>query len=94
MVLTGYCSLCFQVPAVADLHGITIVISPLLCEPRVEPDVGSGLTLMRWGIALMKNQVEALRGYGVKVHMLSSEATYPERQEVSRADLPLCPCRT
>ena len=30
----------------------------------------------------MKNQVEALRGYGVKVHILSSEATFPERQEV------------
>lgn len=40
---------------------------------------------MRSGIALMKNQVEALRGYGVKVHMLSSEATYPERQEVRPA---------
>lgn len=31
----------------------------------------------------MKNQVEALRGYGVKVHVLSSETTFPERQEVS-----------
>jgi superfamily II DNA helicase RecQ len=31
----------------------------------------------------MKNQVEALRGYGVKVHMLSSESTMDERQEVS-----------
>jgi hypothetical protein len=30
----------------------------------------------------MKNQVEALRGYGVKVHILSSETTFPERQEV------------
>lgn len=25
-------SLCFQVPAVADHHGITVVISPLLCK--------------------------------------------------------------
>ncbi|KAG7562648.1 hypothetical protein FFLO_01915 [Filobasidium floriforme] len=57
-------SLCFQVPAVADAHGITIVISPLL--------------------SLMKNQVEALRGYGVKVHILSSETTFPERQEIEK----------
>lgn len=28
----GVGSLCFQVPAVADAHGITIVISPLLCK--------------------------------------------------------------
>lgn len=25
-------SLCFQVPAVADDHGLTLVVSPLLCE--------------------------------------------------------------
>lgn len=31
----------------------------------------------------MKNQVDALRGYGVKVHMLSSESTMEERQAVS-----------
>ena len=30
----------------------------------------------------MKNQVDALRGYGVKVHLLSSESTMEERQEV------------
>jgi superfamily II DNA helicase RecQ len=35
----------------------------------------------------MKNQVEALRGYGVKVHVLSSETTFPERQEVSARSL-------
>lgn len=32
-------SLCFQVPAVADDHGLTLVVSPLLCEyhhPRLE----------------------------------------------------------
>jgi superfamily II DNA helicase RecQ len=32
----------------------------------------------------MKNQVDALRGYGVKVHMLSSESTMEERQAASR----------
>ncbi|GHJ89818.1 hypothetical protein NliqN6_6220 [Naganishia liquefaciens] len=57
-------SLCFQVPAVADHHGITVVISPLL--------------------SLMKNQVDALRGYGVKVHLLSSESTMEERQEIEK----------
>lgn len=31
----------------------------------------------------MKNQVDALRGYGVKVHMLSSESSMEERQAVS-----------
>lgn len=25
-------SLCFQVPAIADDHGLTLVVSPLLCE--------------------------------------------------------------
>lgn len=25
-------SLCFQVPAVTDDHGLTLVVSPLLCE--------------------------------------------------------------
>lgn len=25
-------SLCFQVPAVAERHGLTLVVSPLLCE--------------------------------------------------------------
>jgi hypothetical protein len=30
--LLGIRSLCFQVPAVADNHGITVVISPLLCK--------------------------------------------------------------
>ncbi|KAI5450400.1 hypothetical protein NCC49_003182, partial [Naganishia albida] len=57
-------SLCFQVPAVADHHGITVVISPLL--------------------SLMKNQVDALRGYGVKVHMLSSESSMEERQAIEK----------
>jgi superfamily II DNA helicase RecQ len=58
-------SLCFQVPAVADRHGITLVISPLL--------------------SLMKNQVEGLREYGVKVHVLCSETSFPERQEVGHS---------
>jgi hypothetical protein len=38
-------------------------------------------------VALMKNQVDALRGYGVKVHLLSSESTMEERQDVS--ELPM-----
>ena len=28
-------SLCFQVPAIADEHGLTLVVSPLLCEPAL-----------------------------------------------------------
>lgn len=27
-------SMCFQVPAVAEKHGMTLVVSPLLCELR------------------------------------------------------------
>lgn len=27
-------SLCFQVPAVAEMHGLTLVVSPLLCASR------------------------------------------------------------
>jgi hypothetical protein len=38
----------------------------------------------------MKNQVEALRGYGVKVHILSSETTFPERQEVGFGGFWIC----
>lgn len=28
-------SLCFQVPAVAEKHGLTVVVSPLLCESNI-----------------------------------------------------------
>ncbi|KAJ7069443.1 ATP-dependent DNA helicase [Mycena amicta] len=57
-------SLCFQVPAVADTHGITIVVSPLL--------------------ALMKNQVAALRAKSVKVIALTSETTQDEKNDIIR----------
>lgn len=35
-------SLCFQVPAVAESHGLTLVLSPLLCKrvPRVDSESG------------------------------------------------------
>lgn len=55
------------------------MISPLLCR-FLRTKSPSWLTCLL--IALMKNQVDALRGYGVKVHLLSSESTMEERQEV------------
>lgn len=44
--------------------------------------------------ALMKNQVDALRGYGIKVHVLCSETSWEEKQEVSTATSPRKPDST
>lgn len=73
-------SLCFQVPAVADQYGISIVISPLLCGSSGRL-VGTDADA-RVGAALMKNQIEGLRAKGVKVHMLCSETSFAEKLEV------------
>ncbi|EAU86127.2 hypothetical protein CC1G_03338 [Coprinopsis cinerea okayama7 len=56
-------SLCFQIPAIADKPGVSLVVSPLL--------------------ALMKNQVETLRGRGVPTASFSSETSKEERQEIT-----------
>ncbi|KIK69828.1 hypothetical protein GYMLUDRAFT_34238 [Collybiopsis luxurians FD-317 M1] len=58
-------SLCFQVPAASDKHGMTLVISPLL--------------------ALMKNQIDGLRGKGVSVASLTSETPPQEKKEITQA---------
>ncbi|KAF7298698.1 ATP-dependent DNA helicase [Mycena indigotica] len=53
-----------EFPAVADTHGITIVVSPLL--------------------ALMKNQVSALRAKSVNAVALTSETDKEEKEEIVR----------
>ncbi|KAH6911482.1 P-loop containing nucleoside triphosphate hydrolase protein [Coprinopsis sp. MPI-PUGE-AT-0042] len=55
-------SICFQIPAIADKDGVTLVISPLL--------------------ALMQNQVDALREKGVMTSSFSSNTPKEERPKI------------
>jgi superfamily II DNA helicase RecQ len=86
-------SMCFQVPAVADEHGLTLVLSPLLCEcdssqPRREGRVasisgGRGADSGPMAIAaLMQDQVESLKSIGVAAAMLSSKTSQEEQNAV------------
>lgn len=73
-------SLCFQVPAVAERHGLTLVVSPLLCE--LEHVAGREMELTSC-TALMQDQIAALRKLEVPCAMLSSKSSPEEQKEVS-----------
>lgn len=76
-------SLCFQVPAVADDRGLTLVVSPLLCESTSFGSVDTWRQRLLSPLALMKNQVQALKSYGVKAEMLSGKTPKDKVEEVS-----------
>lgn len=85
-------SLCFQVPAVAEEHGLTLVISPLLCEffrhlKLREIVVNSGMILTIWiwltSIALMQDQITALKSLNIPCAMLSSKSNPNEQTAAS-----------
>ncbi|KAJ7464681.1 ATP-dependent DNA helicase [Mycena galericulata] len=73
-------SLCFQVPAVAEMHGVTIVVSPLLgpYESNLTALVTNRLA------ALMKNQVTGLREKDIPVASLTSETSLAEKKIIVR----------
>ncbi len=56
-------SLCYQLPAL-QLHGLTIVVSPL--------------------IALMKDQVDALKARGISAEFLNSSLSNQDRWRVAQ----------
>ncbi|KAG8816951.1 hypothetical protein FRC18_000746, partial [Serendipita sp. 400] len=72
-------SMCFQVPAVAERHGVTIVVSPLLCKYIL---VFYSRLLMHYLPALMKDQVAKLRHINVPVYAFTSETSKEERDEI------------
>lgn len=74
-------SLCFQVPAVAERHGLTLVVSPLLCEFEFVEGEERRLTNCT---ALMQDQIAALRKLEIPCAMLSSKTSPEEQKEVSR----------
>lgn len=78
-------SLCFQVPALAEEHGLTLVVSPLLCESlsrsKVEEDIDVG-------VALMHDQIRSLKELGVKAEMLSSKTPKSVQNAVRPLSLP------
>jgi bloom syndrome protein len=70
-------SLCFQVPALAEQHGITLVISPLLGAPLLFHQYRSDCVP-----ALMRDQIAKLRSLGVPAAALTSNSTPQDRARV------------